>query len=319
AAATADAQAEAATPAAAPVAEVVEAEATLAPDAEAELQRELAQIEAERESRRAEREARRQHMNSNDVAEASVSRLFDATDSRLSTDENTRRRANIEHLKAAVAARAAEEQLNGPQAPRDDTGPYREDLAEVMRPRRVQNDGRRRSDRPASEQPRQTPLVLVSEQRVDEGNNQPAPRASVVRPRRITRGNTALARVQQDDLDEDQAAPLTLAAQNRITRIPEADENLFDAEDNFQEFLDTHDATELVDIAAAACGFAALKSDGQLFGRAEVIRLIQNGASPSASREEAMQAFGEVLNSGHIEKIRRGHFRLTAQSPYFNG
>ena len=171
--------------------ETAEEDSTLTPDAEAELQRELAQIESEREARRAEREARRQHMNGGDVAEANVSRLFDATDSHLSTDENTRRRANIEHLKAAVAARAAEEQLTGPQEPRDDTAQYREDLAQVMRPRRVQNNGRRRSDRPASEQPRQTPLVLVSEQRVDEGSNRPAPQASIVRPRRITRGGAA--------------------------------------------------------------------------------------------------------------------------------
>jgi hypothetical protein len=297
-----------------------EEDATLAPDAEAELQRELAQIEAEREARRAEREARRQHMSGGDVAEANVSRLFDATDSHLSTDENTRRRANIEHLKAAVAARAAEEQLTGPQEPRDDTAQYREDLAQVMRPRRVQNNGRRRSDRPASEQPRQTPLVLVSEQRVDEGNNRPAPQASIVRPRRVTRGGAALAHAQQEDRDEDenQAAPLTLAANDRVTRMPEPEENLFDADQSFHAFLQEQGIEDLTEVASAACGFLAVQRGQQVFGRSEVIRMVQDRPGDSVTREEAIRAFGRVLNDGQIEKIRRGQFRLSARSPYSN-
>ena len=297
-----------------------EEDSTLAPDAEAELQRELAQIESEREARRAEREARRQHMNGNDVAEANVSRLFDATDSHLSTDESTRRRANIEHLKAAVAARAAEEQLTGPQEPRDDTAQYREDLAQVMRPRRVQNNGRRRSDRPASEQPRQTPLVLVSEQRVDEGNNRPAPQASIVRPRRVTRGGAALAHAQQEDRDEDdnQAAPLTLAAYDRVTRMPEPEENLFDADQSFHLFLEEQDIEDLTEVASAACGFLAVQRGQQVFSRSEVIRMVQDRPGDSVTREEAIRAFGRVLNDGQIEKIRRGQFRLSARSPYSN-
>lgn len=295
-----------------------EEDATLAPDAEAELQRELAQIEAEREARRAEREARRQHMSGGDVAEANVSRLFDATDSHLSTDENTRRRANIEHLKAAVAARAAEEQLTGPQEPRDDTAQYREDLAQVMRPRRVQNNGRRRSDRPASEQPRQTPLVLVSEQRVDEGNNRPAPQASIVRPRRVTRGGAALAHAQQEDRDEDQAAPLTLAANDRVTRMPEPEENLFDADQSFHAFLREQDIEDLTEVASAACGFLAVQRGQQVFSRSEVIRMVQDRPGDSVTREEAIRAFGRVLNDGQIEKIRRGQFRLSPRSPYSN-
>jgi hypothetical protein len=295
-----------------------EEDATLAPDAEAELQRELAQIEAEREARRAEREARRQHMSGGDVAEANVSRLFDATDSHLSTDESTRRRANIEHLKAAVAARAAEEQLTGPQEPRDDTAQYREDLAQVMRPRRVQNNGRRRSDRPASEQPRQTPLVLVSEQRVDEGNNRPAPQASIVRPRRVTRGGAALAHAQQEDRDEDQAAPLTLAANDRVTRMPETEENLFDTDQSFHAFLREQDIEDLTEVASAACGFLAVQRGQQVFSRSEVIRMVQDRPGDSVTREEAIRAFGRILNDGQIEKIRRGQFRLSPRSPYSN-
>ena len=110
-------------------------------------------------------------------------RLFDATESRLAHSDTTRRRANIEHLKAAVAARSAEQQLapevDGERG--DGTAEYREDLAHVMRPRRVRVDvTRRRGDtRPA-------PLVLVSEQRVDA---EAAPqRSEPVRPRRVAGG-----------------------------------------------------------------------------------------------------------------------------------
>jgi len=111
-------------------------------------------------------------------------RLFDATESRLAHADTTRRRANIEHLKAAVAARSAERQL-APEVDdesKDATAEYREDLAHVMRPRRVRVDvTRRRSEaRPA-------PLVLISEQRVDADEDQPR-REDPVRPRRIAGG-----------------------------------------------------------------------------------------------------------------------------------
>jgi len=301
---------------AADAAPVAQEPSTLEPDAEEDLQRELAQIEAERTARRAEREARRQHLAGDDMAEANVSRLFDATDSRLSTDETARRRANIAHLKAAVAARAAEEQLGGNAEPQDATAQYREDLAQVMRPRRVQKDGQRRSDRPAGERPCQTPLVLVSEQRVDSGDNRPAPRASIVRPRRIVRaaaGGAATARVLQDDHSE----PLALTAEARVTRIPAPEENLFGAEQSFLDYLREHEVDDLEDIASAACGYATHVMGQEIFGRAEVIRLIQDGADITASREEAMRVFGQVLNDGQIEKIRRGQFRLTTRSPYY--
>jgi len=114
-------------------------------------------------------------------------RLFDVTESRLAHADTTRRRANIEHLKAAVAARTAEQQLapDLDDVSKDGTADYREDLAHVMRPRRVRVDvTRRRSEaRPA-------PLVLISEQRVDAEDTRPRPQETV-RPRRIAGGEAA--------------------------------------------------------------------------------------------------------------------------------
>jgi len=111
-------------------------------------------------------------------------RLFDATESRMANDETSRRRANIEHLKAAVAARSAEDQLvpEGEENAGDGTEDYRDDLARVMRPRRVRVDVSRRRG-----ETRPTPLVLVSEQRVDAEPAAQQP-ADPVRPRRVSAG-----------------------------------------------------------------------------------------------------------------------------------
>lgn len=128
---------------------------------------------------------RGERLAAQDTGDAAMDRLFDATDSRMSNVETSRRRANIEHLKAAVAARVAESQLglaDGGSEPTDDTAEYREDLARVMRPSRVRVDvtRRRRPNRPA-------PLVLVSAQRIDDDADDTPPKpARPIRPRRVS-------------------------------------------------------------------------------------------------------------------------------------
>ena len=156
------------------------------------------------------------------AADEEVSRLLDATDDRLASSETSRRRANIEHLKAAVAARHADEELaDGDQPATDEKAEYREDLAQVMRPRRVQVAVERRAKRPEQ---RPSPLLLVSEQRVDEEpSTQPA---TPVRPRRVSAGGLALA--DQDDaqspapmrLTESQLDHATANAQAQLAQPP---------------------------------------------------------------------------------------------------
>ena len=300
----------------------------LAPEDEAELQRELAKIEADREARRAARRDRLQTFETGEeTGEEDVRRLFEATDSRLSTDETSRRRANIEHLKAAVAARAAEEQLGDAREPEDDTVQYREDLARVMRPRRVQKDGQRRLDRPASETARPAPLVLVSEQRVDAPSGastaRAAPTATVIRPRRVVKGNLAVAHDPNQDetleAAEEEAAPLRLEPEQAIATIvqaPEA-EDVPQHTDAFSVYAREHGATELTDLAEAASGFVTHHMGRSVFGRGDVISLIQQSGDGTASREDALRAFGLILNDGQIEKVRRGEFRLTRRSDYY--
>ncbi|ABD56094.1 hypothetical protein [Jannaschia sp. CCS1] len=129
-----------------------------------------------------------------DADDGDVDRLFDATEGRLATVETTRRRANIEHLKAAVAARAADTQLaaDGSTAAElagvtDTTAEYRDDLARVMRPRRVRVDVSRRRE---VEETRPAPLVLVSEQRIDLDAGASGSDSANIMPRRIARTET---------------------------------------------------------------------------------------------------------------------------------
>lgn len=152
----------------------------------------------------------------NNAADEEVSRLLDATDDRLASSETSRRRANIEHLKAAVAARHADEELaDGDQPATDEKAKYREDLAQVMRPRRVQVAVERRAKRPEQ---RPSPLLLVSEQRVDEEpSTQPA---TPVRPRRVSAGGLALA--DQDDAQSPNPMRLTASQLDQATANAQA-------------------------------------------------------------------------------------------------
>ncbi|MEM8880244.1 MAG: hypothetical protein AAGC82_06555 [Pseudomonadota bacterium] len=211
--------------------------ADLSDDEEAELQAELARIaeESERNARRAERASRRGALgqDGNADGDADMSRLFEATDSRLSTEETSRRRANFEHLKAAVAARAADHDMAELEEREKDekTAEYREDLARVMRPRRVQVDVSRRRN-PEEAPGRTTPLVLVSEQRVEE--TQPGGiGASIqpVRPRRVNNGSLALAE-EFDGAGVDQETPSPAAAPLRLENADP--DSIQDDDDDFE-------------------------------------------------------------------------------------
>ncbi len=156
--------------------------------------------------------------------EGDMDRLFEATEGRLDNVETTRRRANIEHLKAAVAARAAETQLAADGASvadmtglDDEAAEYREDLARVMRPRRVRVDVSRRSL--ASEE-RPAPLVLVSEQRIED--EVPAAPAAPVAPRRVSTGELDTAeRPDMARVVRAEEAPLVLEESAAVAEAAE--------------------------------------------------------------------------------------------------
>ncbi|MWD27646.1 hypothetical protein E0K89_009190 [Aquicoccus sp. SCR17] len=106
--------------------------------------------------------------------ESSVSRLMTETEGKMDEPEVGRRRNAIQHLRAAVAATKAEQELTRDQPDSDGSEVYRDDLASVVRPRRPGG--------PAEGEHRPAPLKLVAEQRIDEPKN-----AAPVQPRRVAR------------------------------------------------------------------------------------------------------------------------------------
>ncbi|CTQ48440.1 hypothetical protein [Jannaschia donghaensis] len=209
-----------------------------------------------------------------------MERLFAATDSRLSGEDTSRRHANISHLKAAVAARRAD----GPIADKEDTetDAYRADLASTVRPRRSAPSVETAERTPRPERP--APLVLVSEQRVEDA---PAADADPVQPRRA-----------QQQTAEKEAQDVALAG----------------AED-FEAFASDVGASELSDILEAAAVYSAKVMGQDNFSRPRLLHLAAE-AVENMSREDGLRGFGQLLRDGTIRKVSRGTFALATDSRY---
>ncbi|RYH01809.1 hypothetical protein EU805_11480 [Salipiger sp. IMCC34102] len=118
------------------------------------------------------------------ASEDEMSRLSAKADEELASPESSRRRSAIAHLKAAVAATEAARRM-GEKATsaEDEEGAFRDDLAQVVRPRRPALTSAGPRERPA-------PLKLVASQRVDDV----APAAAGnVQPRRVAKPRPAPA------------------------------------------------------------------------------------------------------------------------------
>ena len=300
---------------------------TISPEDEAEMLASLARIEAETAKRRAEALPATAMNNP-----ADLERLFDATETRFDGAETSRAHANISHLKAAVAARNADVPAASVEE-NDETEAYREDLANA-----VKDQGPRIAE-PQTETPetieaeRATPLVLVSEQRVDDGSDEdslddlddtaeddaienlaapspedadetPASRAEPiggkVLPRRVRRAMT-----ESFESDRDTLASVAAAA----------GENRADLGSDFEDFAIELGAKELVDILEAAAAYSQLVQGRESFSRPKLLHLAME-ADETFSREEGLRSFGQLLRNGTIKKIKRGSFELTRTSRY---
>lgn len=251
-----------------------------------------------------------------------VSRLLAQANVAMDGEDNRRRHAAIAHLKAAVAATEAERQMNalhpgGKPAATDRQDVYRSDLESVVRSKPAEARAAANAERP-------TPLVLVSEQRIDR----PKPAAPTVlpiataaataprvvmptRPRRITSGTASLSAVQDDDtllggsddFDEDE------------TLAPE-EANLFAEGQSFAEFAEKLGAHTLSDLLEASAVYCAQVLGRPQFTRPLVMRQLEvlpDGATHS--REDFMRVFGTLMRQGRIAKVKRGQFAVTDRSP----
>ncbi len=309
-------------------AELAELEAELAPEADAAPRAEtLAGLEEEAPEAllAAETEAAAPEIPAEFHAELrdpghdedAVSRLIARTNSAMDGEDSRRRHSAIAHLKAAVAATVAERQLRGEGA--DPTGaqrmdPYREDLDRVVRPRRPQSGSAgENAERPS-------PLVLVSEQRIDRPRPvavpaaaptaeaaQAAPASPVVpvRPRRVASSLALQPQVAEAQDEED----TDLTAEEAM--------NLFSDAQGFEDFADRLGATRLPDLLEAAAVYCAEVLQRPEFSRPLLLRQISTVPGGSGlSREDCLRSFGTLLRQGRITKLQRGQFALTDRSPY---
>ncbi|MDU8913778.1 hypothetical protein [Aestuariicoccus sp. MJ-SS9] len=206
----------------------------------------------------------------------SVSRILDETNTQMEEPEGNRRRSAIAHLRAAVAATRADRLLGRKKDPEEEFEPYREDLANVVRPRRPKPTAEARSERPQTET-RPAPLKLVAEQRVDDHG--PALASVPVRPRRIRR----------DDLDD------SVAAEE-------------EADTGFAAFAEDMGATDLPELLEAAAAYMAFVEGRDQFSRPQLMTKVRQAELTESSREDRLRSFGQLLREGKIEKTRGGRF-----------
>lgn len=233
--------------------------------------------------------------------EEDVSRLMREANSKLEGAENRRRFSAIAHLKAAVAATVADRKIRATEGKPetdevDTTEPYRDDLTRAVRPRRPAIAGAA-TPRPNVAAVKAAPLVLVSEQRVDET---PARFVEPVRPRRIS------------------AAELTA----RLDADVEEEEDDLDASpeeaSDFADFAERLGATGLADLLEAAAAFSEGVEGRPHFSRPQIIRKVAALTGQARyDREAGLRSFGTLLREGKIAKVKRGQFAITEQSRFY--
>ena len=207
-----------------------------------------------------------------DAQNPDMNRLMAETDQQMSEPENETRRNAFAHLRAAVAARKADAGLSKDQDDAAEGEAYREDLAEVVRPRRPVT-GEQRTPRPSNSRP--APLKLVAEQRIDDGK--PAA-VTPVRPRRV-------AAVQEE------------------TEVH--------VEESFAEFAAEAGATSLPDLLEAAAAYMSFVEGRAQFSRPQLMNKVRQVEENGFTREDSLRLFGKLLREGKIEKTNAGRFQVS--------
>ena len=209
-------------------------------------------------------------LTENSVGDTDASRILDETNTQMREPEGNRRRSAIAHLRAAVAATRADKLLGRKKDAAEGMQPYREDLANVVRPRRP--------DAPAShtERPadlgRPAPLKLVAEQRVDGSAAAPV-------PRRVTLSDFEDDSLQGDDVDS-----------------------------GFATYAVRVGATDLSELLEAAAAYMSFVERREQFSRPQLMTKVRQAELTESSREDRLRTFGQLLREGKIEKTRGGRF-----------
>ena len=208
-----------------------------------------------------------------------MSRLMAETDSKMDEAESTTRRDAFAHLRAAVAAKKADEAMGGRATTATSDDAYREDLADVVRPRRPVSRSAR-TERPKADA-RSAPLKLVAEQRIDVDKLRSA---GPVRPR-------------------------------RVAAVVEPDKTNPDAE-SFADFAADMGATKLPELLEAAASYMSFVEGRDQFSRPQLMGKVRSIGLPDFTREDGLRSFGQLLRAGKIEKIKGGRFTVSDEIGY---
>lgn len=222
--------------------------------------------------------------------EAAMSRINAQVDVQLNEPEANRRRQAIAQLKAAVAATEAARQMGETREKSPEVeNAFRNDLKQVVRPRRPIPATEARTERP-----RVAPLKLVAAQRIDMPATATAaaqPHGSVhpVRPRRVSIQPEATQPVAQETA--------------RSTGSFEA----------FAKDMGAHSLSDLLEAAAAYTAFVEGSED---FSRPQLMNKVRAMSEDDFSREEGLRSFGTLLREGRIMKTRNGRFQVSDETRF---
>lgn len=257
----------------------IPAGSTLSAEEEAELARELAEVEAAlagaqsdtTDAQRPSAPHARRVLPSLDAGQGTdINRLLAETDNQMDDPENTNRRDAITNLRAAVAAKKADVALGAAER-EEGNDAYRNDLAEVVKPRRPAA-GTARTERPGEGKP--APLKLVAEQRIDMIKP-----SEPVRPRRV-------ASVATTD------APSSAAG-------------------GFAAFAEEMGAAKLPDLLEAAAAYMSFVEGLDQFSRPQLMNTVRQADPEDFSREDGLRSFGQLLRNGKLQKLDGGRFRAS--------
>jgi hypothetical protein len=236
-----------------------------------------------------------------ELDEAHLSRIVAETDAQLSEPDAILRREAIAQLKAAVAATEAARRLgeNLVEEENDDSveNAFRDDLRQVVRPRRPLGA----PPEVKSERPKPPPLKLVASQRIDlpadaPTATRPAP-AQPIRPRRVMIETETDAAPAAEPVDAPAAAARTSAT-------------------SFAEFAEEMGATSLADLLEAAAAYTSFVEGSEDFSRPQLLQKVSQMSPEGYNREDGLRSFGTLLREGRIVRSGTGRFVINEETRF---